>query len=419
MSQGDLPIRLAYLTGEYPAVSHTFILREVEALRALGTSVLTCSIRRTAPEHHQGPAEKAAAQNTFYVLKAARNPLTLIRAQLAAFASPGRYLKTLKLALQTKSPGLKALLWQIFYVVEATILARQLKQKNISHLHNHFAGPSATVAMLTSELSGIPFSYTLHGPADLFEARRWRLDIKTSRADFVACISHFCRSQAMLFSDPKHWHKLHIIHCGVIPTVYDGKKTSRDPAAAPRFVFVGRLAAVKGLRVLMDAFEIARRTVPDFHLTLVGDGAERAALEAVAAPYGQAICFTGYQSQSEVAQTLAEADAFVLPSFAEGVPVVLMEAMASSKPVIATQVAGVPELVEDGINGYLVPPGDAETLAQRMIDLAHDADLRQRMGTAGKKKVRLAFNIETEAARLYSLFQGNSCERLSASKHRP
>lgn len=404
MPQDTLPVHLAYLTGEYPKVSHTFILREVEALRAQSVPILTCSIRRTPSGQHKGLAEKNSASNTFYVLAAARNPFTLLAAQRAALANPRRYFQALILAFKTRSPGLRALLWQMFYFVEACILAHKLKQENVTHLHNHFAGASATVAMLTSALSGIPFSYTLHGPADLFEAQRWRLDAKTARARFVACISHFCRSQAMLFSDPAHWHKLRIIHCGVDPEVYDRETALRAADAPMHFIFVGRLAAVKGLRVLMEAFEIARQRVPDLKLTLVGDGPERDALEKAAAPYGDAIQFTGYQSQAEVAQLLTEADAFVLPSFAEGVPVVLMEALASAKPVIATQVAGVPELISDGVNGFLVPPGDSETLAARMVDLAQDANLCQQMGETGRKKVVRDFNIRTEAARLLALF---------------
>ena len=407
MPEDTSPLRLAYLTGEYPAVSHTFILREVEALREAGASVMTCSIRQTPAEQHPGPAEKDAAASTFYVLAAARNPVTLIRAQLSALAQPRRYFSALKLAFSTRSPGLKALIWQLFYFVEATVLAHKLHQERITHLHNHFADSSATVAMLTSALSGIPFSYTLHGPAELFEPRHWRLEEKTARASFVACISYFCRSQAMYFSDPVHWHKLRIIHCGVLPELYAAaQQQDLSDTDDIHCVFVGRLAAIKGLRVLMDAFEQARVQIPGLRLTLVGDGVDRAALEERAAPWEGAVQFTGYQSQPQVAEILQTADIFVLPSFAEGVPVVLMEAMASARPVISSQVAGIPELVEDGVSGYLVPPGDADSLATRMIALAKDPALRQHMGAAGQQKVAQEFNIQLEAARLLALFEG-------------
>lgn len=396
--------RIAYLTGEYPAVSHTFILREIEGLRELGLEVETCSIRQTDPKHHRGPAEKEAAATTFYVLKAAKNPLNLLRAKLSHLKEPGRFLRTFLLALKTGSPGIKGRLYQLFYFTEAMVLAHHLKAQNVTHLHNHFADSSASVSMLTAELADIGYSFTLHGPADLFEAAKWRLDEKTKRAKFVACISHFARSQLMLFSDPADWPKLKIIHCGVVPEMYDASPRQSDGC---HLVFVGRLAAVKGLRVLLDAFGRVADKHPGLKLTLVGDGDDRDALEAMAKPLGDAVTFTGYLSQSQVAETLATADALVLPSFAEGVPVVLMEAMASRRPVIATRVAGVSELVEDGVSGFLAPPGDAETFANRISQLASDPDLRQRMGDAGREKVLAEFDIRKESALMAALIRGD------------
>lgn len=394
--------RVAYLTGEYPAVSHTFILREVEALRAQGLEVLTCSVRQTSPEHHLGPAEKEAAKTTFYILAAVKNPLTLLGAHLNALRTPRRYLSTLALALRTGRPGLRGLLWQVFYFLEAGVLAQHLSKNGVTHLHNHFASASANVAMLAAEMADIPFSYTLHGPADLFEPHSWHLAEKTARAKFVACISYFARSQCMLFSDPVHWHKLQIIHCGVTPELYQSSEVTRTDGS--HFVFVGRLAAVKGLRVLLQAFRIAREANPDLRLTLVGDGPDRAFLETEAASMGDVVQFTGYLSQSAVAEIMTTMDAFVLPSFAEGVPVVLMEAMASGKPVIATRVAGVLELVDDGISGYVVPPGDEISLADRIVTVSKDPELRKRFGEMGLRKVRAEFDTRQEAARIGALF---------------
>ncbi|WP_298976336.1 glycosyltransferase [uncultured Roseobacter sp.] len=412
-SPSKLP-RIAYLTGQYPEVSLTFILREVEALRDLGAEVLTCSIRRTPPEQHPGPAEKDAAATTFHVLEVARNPLRLLAAQAYLFTRPGRYFATLMLALRSGAPGIKARLYQLIFFIEATILARHLEAEKVTHLHNHFVFGSATVAMLTSELTGIPYSFTLHGPADLFEPTRWRLDAKTARAKFVSTISHFARSQLMFFSDPAYWDKIRIIHCGVTPALYEEAAGPALPPREPdeiRLLFVGRLAPVKGLRVLLAALaELS--DLPNLRLVLVGDGPDRARLEAAAAPLGDRVTFTGYLSQTEVAQALQACDIFVLPSFAEGVPVVLMEALASEKPVIATQVAGVGELVEEGKSGFLVPPGDADTLADRIRTLVGDPELRAAMGQHGRAKVVTDFDIRTEAARLATLFAGAAGEDL-------
>lgn len=403
MSRAPLP-RLAYLTSLYPAASHTFIQREIAGLRALGFTIETCSVRRPDPAHLIGPEEREAEAGSFYILDAARKPATLPRALLFALTRPGRTLRTLALAWRTAPPGFRGGLKQLAYLAEALILARHLVDRKVDHLHNHFADPSANAAMLTSELSGIPFSYTLHGPAELYEPEKWQLREKTARAAFVACISYFARSQAMYFSDPAHWHKLRIVHCGVLPDLYDS--TPPAPHPGTRLIFVGRLTAIKGLRVLIEAFARARETRPDLHLTLVGDGDDRAHLEKLAAPLGGAVTFAGYLSQGEVARALAGSDALVLPSFAEGLPVVLMEALASARPVIATQVAGVSELVKDGVNGFVVPPGDADSLARRIGELADDPALRNRMGEAGRARVRDEFDVRQEAARIGALFAG-------------
>lgn len=390
--------RIAYLTGEYPAVSHTFILREVLALRALGYDVRTCSIRRTGPEHHRGPDEKAAAETTFYVLDAARNPATLLGALGWSLARPGRFWRMIKLALKTRPAGIKATIWQMFYLLEAMVLAHHCDREGITGIHNHFAMASSSVAMLVSELSGIPYSFTLHGPADFLDTGRWHLGDKIAQARFVACISNFCRSQGMLFSDDRHWSRLQIVHCGVEP----GRYAPADRPPGREVLFIGRLAAAKGVPVLLEAFAKARATYPDARLTLVGDGPARKELEARTRELGltDAVRFTGYLSQDEVAAELARCDLFALPSFAEGVPVVLMEAMASARPVLTTRIAGIPELVEDGVSGRIVAPGDADIFADAMIDILSQPERAARMGQAGRQKVEAEFDVRQEAEKL-------------------
>lgn len=414
-------MRIAYLTALYPAVSHTFILREVEGLRALGFDVVTASVRHPGAEHLRGTAEQEAARSSFYILKAARQGLTFPRAILAALARPARLARALRLVWRLRAPGLRAGLYQIFYLAEALVLARHLEQQRVTHLHSHFAQASATVAMLAAELAQVPFSFTLHGPADLYEPQRWHLRQKIAGAAFVACISHFARAQGMLFSTPADWERLRIIHCGVLPEIYAPAPAApkTGPETGTELLFVGRLAPVKGLRVLLAALARARETHPGLRLTIVGDGEDRAHLENLAKPMGEAVRFTGYLSQTEVAERLAQADAFVLPSFAEGLPVVLMEALAAGKTAIAPRVAGVAELIEEGRSGYLIHAGDVEGLTQALEQLAADPEAGKALGAAGQEIVRAEFDARIEAARIARLFLEGPGEALRPAPLRP
>jgi glycosyltransferase involved in cell wall biosynthesis len=401
-----LPGPVVYLTGEYPRATDTFIQREVAALRALGIDVRTCTVRATPASHHVGPEQQSEAAQTFAVQNDALKPWKLIRDHVASIRrAPGRYLRALWLAMRTGSPGPVGFAYQLFYFAEAGVLAEHLHRQGAFHLHNHFGNSSCSVAMLASALSGVPYSYTLHGPAELFEPMRWRIDLKIARASFVACISHFARSQGMLFADQAHWRKMHVIHCGVDPARYDA--APRPTCREPTLLFVGRLDAIKGLPVLFEAVATLIARHPALRLVLVGDGPHRSRLAEQASALGitEAVIFEGYLSQTEVATRLAQADIFVLPSFAEGVPVVLMEALASRRPVVATRVAGVAELVEDGVSGFLVPPGDPVALADRLDRLLTDPALCATMGESGRARVLAEFCAHDEAARLLTVLR--------------
>ncbi len=397
------PLRIAYLTGEYPRATDTFIQREVAELRKQGFEVETTSIRRTGVEHLVGSEQKEEAARTFYVLRAATNPLTSLRAHLRALRKPGTYFRALRLAWQTSPGGIRATLYQLFYFAEAVVLAAYLQDKCVRHLHNHIAKASCTVAMLCHEISGIPYSFTLHGPDIFFEPIRWRLDEKIARASFTACISDFCRSQGMSFAHCDHWDRMHVVHCGIEP----GRYAEVGDRAGNRLLFVGRLAAVKGLPVLFEALKAVIAQRPDTYLTLIGDGPDRAMLEveARAMDLSDHVTFAGYKSQSEVAEVLQQVDALVLPSFAEGVPVVLMEAMAAGLPVVATQIAGIPELVEQGESGILVPPGDEKALEAAILRVLSDPSQAADMGARGRVKVARDFNIKAEAGWLGQLIR--------------
>ncbi len=394
-------MRIAYLTGQYPRATDTFIQREVAGLRELGVEVDTFSIRRTGDEHMVGSEQKLERERTFYLLPP--NPIDLLLSHISLLlTSPQRYLQAIALAWTTSQPGLQGALYQFFYFLEAGILTKQIHHRQISHLHNHIAEASGTVAMLAAQMGGFTYSFTLHGPYIFFRPERWRLDEKIKRALFVCCISNYARSQGMLFAPAHKWERMHIIHCGIDPALFD-PVTHTMPGK--RLLFVGRLDVAKGLSILLESLTVIKQQHPDILLTVVGDGPDREQLAQMTERLGLSaqVNYVGYKSQGEVRDYLRQTDLFVLPSFAEGVPVVLMEAMASGVPVVATQVGGVNELVENGVNGYLVPPANASALTEHIEKLLNDRQLRVAFGTAGRAKVERDFNIHHEVSRLHCL----------------
>lgn len=399
--------KIAYLTGLYPLVSLTFIEREIAALRALGADISTVSVRETDPSQHSGPEGRAAAASTHYLLREARRPLSLLRAQSRMIRDPKRYFGALRMAWRLRNPGLKSLAYQLIYFIEATLMADFVTANGIGHIHSHFATNGTMVALLTRELTGVPYSFTLHGPVDLFEPDGLKLGPKAENAAFVAVISHFARSQLMLFTDRSHWDRFRIIHCGVDPDRYASAPALPEDASACRLLFVGRFDPEKGVHVLFEALDTLMPAHPHVTLTMVGDGQDRAELETAAARFGDRVRFTGYLDQAGVAQALADHDVLVLPSFSEGLPVILMEALASARPVVTTQVAGVGELVRHGETGLISPPGDAETLQENLESLIVDSARRARMGAAGPAIVAADFDVRQEAARLAQLIAGS------------
>jgi len=401
--------KILYLTTLYPAASHTFILREISALRALGLNIQTASIREPGDQHMIGQLEEDEKNKTFYVLGNGALWRTIVAHATLKFSSPRRYFGALRLALQSYRPGMKGLLKQFAYFAEAGIIASYMRKNGITHLHNHFGDQSATVAMLAAQLSGIPFSFTIHGPTELEDPYGWAMDQKIERSKYTVCISEYCRDFASEISSKQQDEKLYIIHCGVFPEAYVGPPPeTRDGL---RLVFVGRLDPVKGVSVLFDALDIVSKNRADISLDIIGGGSLQDALKERAQGM-PGVTFHGYLSQDQVAEKIIEADALVLPSFAEGLPVVYMEALASERPAIATDVAGVSELIANDETGLLVEPGNPEMLAEAILKMASNPAKRREMGIVGRKKVSEDFDIREEAKRMKTLyFNGKSSDK--------
>ena len=395
---------MAYLVSAYPATSHTFILREVLGLRALGWAIDCATINSDTRPLDRITAEERQERERVYGIKAHG---------LAGFAQahvwgllrhPGGYLRGLGVALRRASNGFRVL-QAMAHFTEALMIGRWMQQRGHSHLHVHFGTAAASVASLVRRTFPITLSMTLHGPDEFAKVDTEHVADKVAAADLVVCISHFARSQAMNHSDPVHWHKMHVVRLGVFPP--GPEQLQPPPKPGLRLVCVGRLAPAKAQHLLLDAMaELRRRGRDDVRLTLVGDGPDRQSLQAHSATLGlaDAVRFTGALNQTEVQAEYSQSDALVLASFAEGIPVVLMEAMSRGMPCISTRIAGIPELIEHGVSGLLAAPSDVQGLVELMVQLADDLDLRQRLGQAGRSKVLADYNLERNVAALSAVF---------------
>jgi colanic acid/amylovoran biosynthesis glycosyltransferase len=394
-------LKLAYLVNTYPRASHSFIRREIQALERLGWEVHRFAMRSAAPELVD-PADIAEDTRTEHILKAGAWGVAKV-----AFGwmirRPARSLGALRLAWRC---GARAndRLRHLIYLAEGAVIAQRCYSLRIPHLHAHFGTNSTTVAMLAQALGGPSFSFTTHGPEEFDAPQSLSLPEKLNRAAFAIAISSYGRSQLCRWAALPDWPRIHVVHCGIEPWRFPDPAPL--PTGGPHLVAIGRLAEQKGFPLLIEAIAIAAQTTPKLHLTLVGDGPLRATLEAQATALNltKHITFAGWQDEAGVRTALAASTALILPSFAEGLPVVVMEAMAAGRPIIATSIAGVPELVTPD-TGWLVPAGDATALATAIQTLAQTpAETLTQMGTAARARVLARHDINLEAEKLTTLF---------------
>jgi glycosyltransferase involved in cell wall biosynthesis len=397
-------LKIGYLTSLYARAGDTFIRREVEQLRQLGHSVHTFSIRKPEAKELVGEGSRREAARTEYILEAGYTALALAGFRLAITA-PRKFLASIRLVLRCVPAGTeKRWLCRLAYLLEAAYLAERLEAKNIRHLHNHIGENSAVVAMLAALIRGIPYSLTIHGPGEFDRPTLLALDEKIHRAAFVAAISEFTRSQLFRWSATEDWPKIQVVRCGLDDPYWATDPT--PPPSEPRFVSVGRLSEQKGQMLLVEAAARLRDRGVDFELVIVGDGPLRGQLERLVARLDlhRQVRITGFLSNTRVRHELAAARALVLPSFAEGLPVVIMEALALGRPVISTYIAGIPELVEPGTSGWLVPAGAIDPLVEAMAEaLAAEPSELERMGRMGAELAARQHNALTEARKLAKL----------------
>jgi colanic acid/amylovoran biosynthesis glycosyltransferase len=397
-------MNIAYLVNQYPKISHSFIRREILALERQGYKVQRLAMRGWKDElrDEEDIRERAV---TRYVLQDGALAMAMDVVRMAV-KRPGRFARALALACKIGLRADRPLPLHLIYLAEACRIVPWMAAHGARHLHAHFGTNSTEVAMLASMLGGPAYSFTVHGPEEFDKPELLWLGEKIRRSAFVVAVSSFGRSQLFRWAAYADWAKVQVVHCGIDPGFH--AVAPRPSPAAPRLVCVGRLCEQKGQMLLVRAVQaVVAKGIP-IHLVLAGDGEMRGEIEALIAAnnLGSHISITGWINGDQVREEMLSARAMVLPSFAEGLPVVVMEAMALRRPVLTTYIAGIPELVRHGETGWLFPAGDVEALAGALeACLAATPAQLEAMGEAGHQRVLARHAVDTEAAKLAQLMR--------------
>ncbi|WP_397543989.1 glycosyltransferase [Roseovarius salis] len=399
-------MKIAYVLNTYPQPSQSFIRRELKGLERHGVEVTRIAMRRSDLPLVD-PQDREEQARTAYVLESGGAALLMAILRCVAFR-PAGFLRAIRLAMAMGGASRVGRLRHLVYLAEACRVMALVRAADVQHMHAHFGTNAATVAMLVNALGGPGYSFTVHGPEEFDAPVALSLRTKMERAAFTVAVSSFGRSQLCRWLDHADWHRIKVVHCGIDPSRF--KEPSPMPRARLELVTIGRLSEQKGQLILPETLALLRDAgVRDFHLTVIGDGELRGPLTDEIARQGLSgqVSLAGWLSEDDVRAALDRAHALILPSFAEGLPMVVMEAMAAGRPVITTYIAGIPELVQDGTNGWLVPAGDAVALSDAIRALSSTpVEAREKMGLAGRYRVLERHDMYREAEKLAGFFRG-------------
>ncbi|RTZ18341.1 colanic acid biosynthesis glycosyltransferase WcaL [Vibrio aquaticus] len=400
-------MKITYFINQYPHVSHTFIRREILELEDQGFDIQRVALRGW-DSNVVDETDKSERAKTLYVLQSG------LKALLPVFfrqliKQPGRVFLAIKLAAQMTYMSERNFAYHLIYLFEACQLAEFCAQHESEHVHAHFGTNSTEVVMLAKLLSGIEYSFTVHGPEEFDKPLSLHLREKVNLSKFVAAISSFGRSQLYRWTDLEDWNKVKIVHCGLDDSFLQGQPEPKLNSETKQLLCIGRLCEQKGQLLLLRSVKAALDEGANVKLVLAGDGDMRPDVETYIRQHHleDRVTITGWISSDKVKQLLLDSDAMILPSFAEGLPVAIMEAMAIGRPVITTYIAGIPELLSNRENALLFPAGDINATKNAIVDFTQltDNELNQMVRKA-YDAVEAKHNIKTEASKLASFIRG-------------
>jgi len=396
--------KLLYLIGQYPAINHGYLLAEVRRLRDLGFPIETVSVSLPdRPKEALTEAEQEEAARTYYIKSF--SVMDVVRMNLAEFVlHPLRYLRGLAFALRLPGLALGKIPYYVAYLAEAILLGRRMRDLGVAHVHASF---SATVALIAARIFPITWSFGVYGFGELHDPSGTNLAERIKSARFIRSNSKFGRGQLMLSCHRDEWPKLLYCPLGIDPAEFDPAGNGRCQSSSIRLLSVGRLSEEKGQAMLLESVAALAGCGMNLRLHLVGDGPDRHWLEHYAEKLGinSQVVFEGWLGQSELMALYSKTDVFVLSSLAEGIPMVLLEAMALEKPCVAPCIAGIPELIADGINGLLFSVGDADQLSDKICTLVGSALLREDMGKRARETVVRDYDMARNTARFGAILE--------------
>jgi len=408
-------LRVGYLIPEFPGQTHVWMWREIVHMREAGADLHLFSTRRP-PERDRARhdfAAAAAAETTYlWPMSAGAIASSLL---WATFTRPIGLCRAIGRALKLpveKKPNPKTVLP---LVIPACRLAREVKRRGLTHLHSHTCANSAILAMLVNALQGTPYSLTLNANIEWWGGA---MAEKFGHAAFTIAITQWLEAQVRRDYPELKDEQVVLGRIGVDTFKWTpGSDAKPRPVGSTlRIITVGRLHTSKGYDILLDALGQLQTDGVAFTLTMIGDGPDRQDLVDQVEGLGltDRVTFTGSRGEGEIIDAMRESDVFVLSSHAEPLGVVSMEAMSMEVATIATDAGGVGEIITDGQDGKLVPPGNARALADAIRDLAEDDKLRERLAKAGRASIIRNFDSRLGAATLFERLTGKRPDALLA-----
>jgi glycosyltransferase involved in cell wall biosynthesis len=389
----------------WPRLSQTFVLTEVMAMERSGVPLRIFSVKDPGGEPVHAKVAEVRAEVTYLSFRCGWQRIVRANLRLAQ-KLPGRYLRALGHAISYGRIGIVRRFFQACY------LADLLHNEQVTHLHAHFATAPTLVAMFASELTGIPYTFTAHARDIYVDTQHRLLRKQIAQARAVVTVSEYNREYLKREISPSSNGKIHCIYNGLDLANFNFHCPRASDLGPPVILSVARLIRKKGLEDLIKAAAILKKLGRTFKMEIVGSGPLRAALENRVAELslGDCVEFRGAQPQESVSSAYDRAAIFALPCVVtkdgdrDGIPTVILEAMASGVPVVSTPVSGIPELIDSFRDGVLVPPNNPLMLANALDRLLSDPELRDNLARAARAKIESAFLVEHSSSQLLSLF---------------